>query len=1452
MSQARSLVQQNVPQEILPVLIQQAENWDRGTRVPVETLLRNLDPELRQVAGPALIKQEIVMRAEAGEMPTIDEYLTRFPDYSQELSAYPKKEDEACGVFISYSGEDETANQTGKNSLSSIHQRQTLSRPANETSPDLATGAFRTPTVDSKSDMAAVTSESLANLLTSEPPDSPKEGRLIGPYRLIRLLGQGGMGAVYQAVHSKLDKIVAIKLLTRDSSINGRVIERFEREMRAVGKLSHPNIVGALDAGEAAGHHFLVMEYVEGQDISRLIRQNGAYSVGQTCEIVRQAAQGLHEAHAQGLVHRDIKPSNLFLTHKGLVKILDLGLARVSEVAGLPDLTHSGQCMGTPDYMAPEQWTNARDVDGRTDLYALGCTMYQLLTGRPPFGTPDNDSLGTKVMAHISLAIPDIRKTRKDIPSEVVAILEKLLAKDRRKRYQSGADLAIDLLPFCTPLDGSEKVATVDESVLAKSIQLSKTRPGWSGMQIFGGIVALALMLPIGGILAQWILIRIRDKQGRVTLVEVPEESSIELLPQRTVPASAGTGSSGSNSQGGAAQKSPGTKQASSSQGRPTAVTVRSIPQVEKSLGATSGGHDDLADDNSVVPAPGETSIRRKPNQRSQPPVASIKGGKEPTVIANKMVSNKTNQVETTGNESRSPESKPDMVASVKNRLPLPSVPEEVKTLVPVPLKLPMKAAEIVRQQVAWSHQIQDSVATTFPSVNISFVTIPPGEFDLTSFDQAQGHSDNRARPSRRVRFEAPFLASQQEISVAQFRQFTQATNYRTLAERENAGGLTLGQGLRKNDWGRDVSYSWRYAGDIELQDQHPVTNISWFDAIAYCDWLSITERCTCRLPTEAEWEYMAIAGLGETPLHGDQWYESLRQSTNIADISYTETFRGLPSTGTPADWNDSLPGLAIVGKSLPNSIGLQDMLGNVSEFCLDRSETSLVSRTSLTDGVPSVSGSPRTLKGASWASGPEHCLPSARKSIYPAETTLFAGFRIVRELNREDFLSSASNLPFQTQPSSTIAEKCARWILERGGRVKIRIGTDVSNDILQPSELPTGRFEIDSISLVNSGLSDYSLLNLQGLKSLRDLDLSQNPITDQALQYLNVHKELKRLHLAETAITGSGVIQLHGFTKLTELNLSRNNLSASSITPIGNLKSLESLQLNSVGLNDDALRSISNLTRLKELSLKNNRLIGSGLPHLKSLLSLTTLDLSGNPLENQFALPLGDLRRLKKLDLAWTTLSDLGIKNLGSNFAIQELNLQGLDLTDFNIDNLSKLRMLKSLNLLHTDFTVSGLEELKGKLGATEISASSGSDDLRVATICLQAGGTVTFLENGESKKVTTIADLPKDGLQIKGLTFNHSEGLKSAIYRFSNLHGLTSLNLSGSQLTDGDLPLLTRVPNLEKLNLDDTQITGQSASHLLNFKMLKQLSIERTRVPPSEKALLNARFSAIMESTR
>lgn len=276
----------------------------------------------------------------------------------------------------------------------------------------------------------------------------------LGPYQLLRPLGHGGMGSVYLARHRKLQKLVAVKLLPARPFRDDCYAARFQREILAAGQLSHPAIVSATDAGEVDSTHYLVMEYVEGLDLSRVTRLVGPLEVADACAILHSVALGLSHAHAAGIVHRDIKPSNLMLSHTGEVKVLDFGLAQVGRWDELSaELTTVGQLMGTLDYMAPEQAERADAVDYRADLYSLGATLFRLLCGRPPLAAAPDLSPLERLRLLASQDPPRLDTMRMDAPEPLVDLAASLLARDPGDRPASAAHVAQRLQPLAAGAD---------------------------------------------------------------------------------------------------------------------------------------------------------------------------------------------------------------------------------------------------------------------------------------------------------------------------------------------------------------------------------------------------------------------------------------------------------------------------------------------------------------------------------------------------------------------------------------------------------------------------------------------------------------------------------------------------------------------------------------------------------------------------------------------------------------------------------------------------------------------------------------------------------------------------------------------------------------------------------------------------------------------------------------
>lgn len=335
-------------------------------------------------------------------------------------------------------------------------------------------------------------------------------------YRVLSLVGQGGMGAVYKAEHRGMQRLVALKVINPGLMQNPTTVARFLQEVRAAARLHHPNIVTAYDAETADDLYFLGMEYVEGKNLGDVVSERGPLPIAEACEYVRQAALGLQHAHECGMVHRDIKPHNLMITREGTVKILDFGLARFSEpvdegngqsairhATSATGLTTQGTVMGTPDYVAPEQVADSRKADIRSDIYSLGCTLYHLLTGRPPF-PGDTDAEKFRHHAETPLPIPD------EWPDELKAILRKMTAKKPEDRH-------------ATPGEVAEALGHVKSAGASARPTTTRSR---SHAQL--ALALLALVIPI---MAAVVIIRIQTDKGEIVIQT--DDPNLEIVTRK-------------------------------------------------------------------------------------------------------------------------------------------------------------------------------------------------------------------------------------------------------------------------------------------------------------------------------------------------------------------------------------------------------------------------------------------------------------------------------------------------------------------------------------------------------------------------------------------------------------------------------------------------------------------------------------------------------------------------------------------------------------------------------------------------------------------------------------------------------------------------------------------------------------------------------------------------------
>ena len=376
-----------------------------------------------------------------------------------------------------------------------------------------------------------------------DQPDLPVR---IGDYEIVRPLGHGGMGKVFLARQTKLGRQVALKLLADHRLANPRMKERFESEMRAIGRLSHPNIVTAHDAREIDGVAVLAMEYVEGFNLSELLSRLGPLSTANACEITRQIANALQYIDSAEFVHRDIKPSNVMLSFDGQVKLLDLGLARLrDDSTQQAEQTATGQTVGTADYVAPEQVCDSRNVDIRADIYSLGCTLFKLLTGKALFADSEHATTFSKMTAHVTETPPSLAEACPDAPAELVRLVDSMLQKSPPDRPQSATAIVAEVSKHAHGANLPQLAEQAQQAPTGQSpiVENSHTRASKTGPLLFRPVPAFvavaAGLLGVAAGIALGVLVTIEHPDGSVTRIDAADGSkvSVEQTPTEASPA---------------------------------------------------------------------------------------------------------------------------------------------------------------------------------------------------------------------------------------------------------------------------------------------------------------------------------------------------------------------------------------------------------------------------------------------------------------------------------------------------------------------------------------------------------------------------------------------------------------------------------------------------------------------------------------------------------------------------------------------------------------------------------------------------------------------------------------------------------------------------------------------------------------------------------------------------
>jgi serine/threonine protein kinase/formylglycine-generating enzyme required for sulfatase activity len=1075
----------------------------------------------------------------------------------------------------------------------------------------------------------------------------PLEPGEIGPYQVLSRLGRGGMGTVYKALHRHLGKVVALKLLQPDCMQSKEISIRFQREMKAIGKLDHPHLIRALDAGDANGVQFLVMEYLDGLDLDTLIRQHGALPIAEACELVRQAALGLQAALSHGLVHRDIKPANLMLARQEfgppIVKVLDLGLALLSETHSVDssNLSKIGRIMGTINFMAPEQAGNSHSVDIRADIYSLGATLYSLLTGGSIFQARPHLTVIQKLSALANDTVTPIRELRPDITPELATLVHRMLARNPDERFRSPAEVSVALQPFS--MGASLDALLVDEPTEDARNAKSPSPEGAAATRLgpiaarqppetsigptadaelkFGrgsagrplgpspsrfsprrrplSRIAIALMLT-GIALLSVVLVSIRTQYGEI-IVEVPDDLPVETAQQLRVEVT-GNGD---------------VRIADARRGWTIGVKSGTYD-----VQVTGGGDQILVDRQQVTVMHGKrayvTVKRRLGSALAQSPALS----------------------------------------------PTNDVPAISPTTLPPRAIAPFSVEQAQAHQLTWANHLGVPLEFT-NSIGMKFRLIPPGEFMMGStpdevtvtlkFDLGSTYSQEMVKsesPRHKTILTEPFYLGVHEV--------TQQEYVSIAAKNPSAFAAT---GTHQSA-----------VADIDTA-KFPVESVHWKEAVKFCSSLNHREVPGAhqagtagqevqvsadgyRLPTEAEWEFACRAGTTTRYWSGEQeidlqqagWYRGNTHRTNM------------------------------VGTKLPNPFGLYDVHGNVTEFVQDSWDTTYFLQFEHVPainptGANDVTG--RLIRGGNWYSREVACSSTFRYSVDPISLNEFTGLRVALSVKavRQTLERAAAHKALNASPDRRAAE----WF--RSLKVPRSLNVILSDDswaLIHPDlPLPVTPFRISDIELIGP---EFDTLGDRVVEVL-----------EQKLEGLHVTGVIIRI----PTLTMSGMeklVKLPALSSVRSLSLGTEKLNDGVFSVLAQCPKLTNLELQAAGnLAGEDISALKACPALTMLGIIGSRLTPEAIREIGQFPKLEYLNVDGLACSEAHIVAIGKLK-VARLVMLHTGFDDKAAALLPDVETRQHLYLNNNPLTDVGLADLQRLKSLKALVLSGTQVTESGV----------------------------------------------------------------------------------------------------------------------------------------------------------------
>ena len=842
-------------------------------------------------------------------------------------------------------------------------------------------------------------------------------GQTFAGYEILGKLGEGGFGAVYKARQPNLNRLVALKILAPHLAADAEFVVRFKREATLAASFNHPNLVLVFAAGESDGSQFMAMEFIEGETLRRRIEEHGRLQSREALAIAVYIAQALQYAwNKSRLIHRDIKPDNVFLSKTGEVKVGDLGLAKNAGQTTV-GMTATGVMMGSPHYISPEQANARKEIDFRADIYSLGCTLYQMLTGRTPY--EGNDPMSVMNL-HVNAPPPAIFKTWPQCPMPLGLLVGKMLKKNPRERHASYEELIAEL-------------TAVHDKIVATQVAAAAP-PSGTITFLFTDVEGSTQLweqhsqaMPLALERHNQILRRTMESHGGfvfktvgdafcVAFASAPNAMAAALATQRALAAEL-WGATGPLRVRMALHTGAAEERGSDYFG-PT------VNRVARVLAAGHGGQillsnateqlvrDHLTEGVSLGDL-GERSLKNLtraerifqinlPDLPTQFPTLRATAGHSTTHRRRQRLmiyggAGAAAAVLVGGLLLWSPwksSSSQDSNTPSPQRTSTPSLQHSIS---------PSSSAALKQLGNVFTN-----------AVGAEMVYIPPGEFLLGSTKEEQtwavengereGEVKREGEAPRKARIKQGFWMGRTEVTVGQWKQFAAATGYPSEAEK---AGQAWCQDQRTKTWTNMVGRSWQDPNfGAPPKDNHPVCCVSWNDAAAFCAWLTDQERKAgrlsatevVRLPTEAEWEYACRAGT-QTKF----WWGEAQ-----------EDGKGRLNWSGAADGFQWVSPVDHYGDRGRNAFGLADMLGNLYEWCLDEYDPKLAHE----EYYDRNSGARlRVLRGGAFSGKPVDCRCANRRSRLPSTSDSGQGFRVVMGVDVSGATTSTPSSPPAAAP---------------------------------------------------------------------------------------------------------------------------------------------------------------------------------------------------------------------------------------------------------------------------------------------------------------------------------------------------------------------------------------------------------------------------------------------------